>query len=323
MNWLRLLSGVLGWQAAARRRPALSEGQLSRLLPRLVLFLTLGQLLAGCAGPAQVRVGPAEQVDQTEDVDLPLRLRRDDLLTGIAACHLRRVAQNSDRGATDAVVIAALERYEFTVELMIARSNQLMRGAANPAERASLRELSRDACDQLAALTGVPSSLVRFDATGKLDNTWVSVNGEIGEGFSETVIRRLRQDKAVGLLINSPGGSLFEARRLGRYLRTNGLRVGVDGLCTSACVDVLAGGIERYVTSSAKLGIHQSKVPKHLSSHEGGQLSVAAAALYLREMGVDEVVALAAAAVPNNKMYWIPVSEALKTGLATKLVGEL
>ena len=198
-----------------------------------------------------------------------------------------------------------------------------MRAAANPAERASLRELSREACDQLAALTGVPSSLVRFDATGKLDNTWVSVNGEIGEGFAETIIGRLRQDKAVGLLINSPGGSLFEARRLGRYLRANGLRVGVDGLCTSACVDVLAGGIERYVTSSAKLGIHQSKVPKHLSSHEGGQLSVVAAALYLREMGVDDGVALAAAAVPNNRMYWIPVSEALKTGLATKLVGEL
>jgi hypothetical protein len=77
---------------------------------------------------------------------------------------------------------------------------------------------------------------------------------------------------------------------------------------------VLAGGIERYVTSNAKLGIHQSKVPKHLSSHEGGQLSVVAAALYLREMGVDEGIALAAAAVPNNSMYWIPVSEALKTG---------
>jgi hypothetical protein len=71
------------------------------------------------------------------------------------------------------------------------------------------------------------------------------------------------------------------------------------------------------------LGIHQSKVPKHLSSHEGGQLSVVAAALYLREMGVDEGIALAAAAVPNNSMYWIPVSEALKTGLATKVVGEL
>jgi hypothetical protein len=31
-------------------------------------------------------------------------------------------------------------------------------------------------------------------------------------------------------------------------------------------------------------------------------------------------VALAAAAVPNDKMYWISLGEALETGLATKVV---
>ena len=45
-----------------------------------------------------------------------------------------------------------------------------------------------------------------------------------------------------------------------------------------------------------------------------------AAALYLREMGIDDTVALAAASVPNDSMYWISVGEALETGLATKLV---
>jgi hypothetical protein len=288
-------------------------------IQRMVLscgWLLLFLLLTGCAGLGK----PG---DRRSGGNLPPGMERDDLLTSIAACHLRRVVQNADRGATDAVVIAAVEGYGFSVEQMIDRSNDLMRAAIDPAQRGTLRKLSVNACEQLAALTGVAPSLVRFDETGKLGNTWVSVNGEIGDGFADAVITRLREDKAVGLLINSPGGSLFEARRLGRYLRANGLRVGVNELCTSACVDVLAGGIERYVTSNAKLGIHQSKVPKHLSSHEGGQLSVAAAALYLREMGIDDVVALAAAAVPNNSMYWISVPEALKTGLATKLVNDL
>ena len=297
-------------------QPPLRSAGLRKAI-RLVTMLVLCLLLAACAAPGQPRP------DQPEAGEPLPGLQRDDLLTGIAACHLRRVAQNGDRGATDAVVIAAVERYGFSVDQMIERSNALMRAASNPAEHASLRELSQGACEQLAALTGVSPSLVRFDETGQLDNTWVSVNGEIGDGFADTVIARLRRDKAVGLLINSPGGSLYEARRLGRYLRANGLRVGVDSLCTSACVDVLAGGIERYVTGDAKLGIHQSKVPKHLSSHEGGQLSVVAAALYLREMGVDDGIALAAAAVPNNSMYWISVAEALKSSLATRLVETL
>jgi hypothetical protein len=281
-----------------------------------VVPLLLALSLGGCAGSGGLSVG--------KQADLPPGTTRDDLLTSIAACHLRRVVQNEDRGATDAVVIAAVERYGFEVQEMVERANALTTTAAvDPAARASLRQVARDACEKLAALTGTTPSLVRFDRGGNIGNTWVVVKGEIHEGFADEVIGKLRSEKAVGLLISSPGGSLYEARSLGRYLRQNGLRVGVNDVCTSACVDVLAGGIERYVTRRAKLGIHQSKVPKHLSSHEGGQLSVVAAALYLREMGIDDTVALAAASVPNDSMYWISLAEALETGLATKLVDSL
>jgi hypothetical protein len=284
-----------------------------RLLPALLVLLLIG----GCGGTLPVGIGG------DKPAPLPDGMSRDDLLTTIAACHLRRVAQTGDRGSTDTVVITALEGYGFSVKKMVQRANALTEAAADPANRAGMRRIAGDACERLALLTGTTSGLVRFDDSGGLDSTWVVVDGEIHEGFADEVIGKLRSEKAVGLVISSPGGSLFEARRLGRYLRRNGLRVGVKGLCTSACVDVLAGGIERYVTPRARLGIHQSKVPQHLSSHEGGQLSVAAAALYLREMGVDEVVALAAASVPNDSMYWITVAEALETGLATQLVNSL
>lgn len=293
------------WPARCRGTPVLS----------LVLGLLLALLLSGC-GSVDTRVEGGE-------APLPPGMNRDDLLTFIAACHLRRVVQNDDRGATDAVVIAAIERYGFEVEEMVDRANALTLAAGDPAAQDALKRRAGSACETLASLTGTTPSLVRFDRSGNVGNTWVVVKGEIHEGFADEVIDKLRQEKAVGLLITSPGGSLYEARRLGRYLRQNGLRVGVTGLCTSACVDVLAGGIERYVTRSAQLGIHQSKVPKSLSSHEGGQLSVVAAALYLREMGVDDVVALAAASVPNDSMYWISTDEALETGLATKLVDSL
>jgi hypothetical protein len=280
------------------------------LVPVLAMLLALA--LIGCAGSPPQRIGKAPAPDG---------LSRDDLLTGIAACHLHRVVQTGDVTVTDAAVIAAIERWDFDIDEMVGRSNELMRAAADPARRSNLRQLAAGACGRLGRLTGVTPALVRFNEdSGEIGNTWVEVKGQINDGFADQVIARLREAKAVGLVISSPGGSLYEARRLGRWLRDNGMRVAVDDLCTSACVDVLAGGIERYVTANAKLGIHQSRVPKHLSSHEGGQLSVVTAALYLREMGVDDSIALAAAAVPNSAMYWISVPEALETGLATKLI---
>ncbi|MCG6939673.1 MAG: hypothetical protein LJE69_00275 [Thiohalocapsa sp.] len=309
------MSTHAGLHRPQARRRGIAGGLMRALMRAGVLGLLVALLLGGCGG-AGVRLGSGKATP-------PPGMDRDELLTSIAACHLRRVVQNNDRGATDAVVIAAIERYGFDVEEMVDRANALTVAASDSATGGSLRRLAANACEKLATLTGTTPSLVRFDRTGKVGNTWVVVNGEIDEGFADDVIEKLRREKAVGLLINSPGGSLYEARRLGRYLRQNGLRVGVSGVCTSACVDVLAGGIERYVTRDAKLGIHQSKVPKYLSSHEGGQLSVVAAALYLREMGVDDAVALAAASVPNDSMYWISPDEALETGLATKLVDSL
>lgn len=297
----------LRWRCfVAMRRFVLGVRLRSAALPWALLALGL---LAGCAEMPMRATA------------LPPGVEPDELLTEIAACHLRRVTQQDDRAVTDAVVIASLERFGLDVDRMIDRANALTRAAADdPAQAVVLRARAQTACERLASLTGATSGLVRFDAEGQVKKTWLVVDGEISKGFAEKVIGRLRAERAVGLVINSPGGSLYEARQLGRWLRENGLPVGVSRLCTSACVDVLAGGVERYATAGARLGIHQSRVPAHLSSHEGGQLSVVTAALYLREMGIDDGIALAAAAVPNNDMYWISIPEALETGLVTKVV---
>lgn len=272
----------------------------------LLFVLILG---TGCAfNPAKKAAGDR----------IPPDISRDDLLTVTAACHLLRVGQTTDVGATDVVVIAAVEQFDFTVEQVLDRSEELV-NAFQSNER-DLAEGAKVACGRLAEYTGVQPALVRFRKSGQVSTTWVQVSGEIDKGFADRTIARLRQNKAIGLVIESPGGSVYEARKLGYYIRSNGLRVGVAGLCASACIDVLAGGVERYVTPTARLGIHQSKVPKRYSSHEGGQLYVAESALYLREMGVDEAIALVAATVPKDEMRWISLSDAFETGLATDLV---
>ena len=281
----------------------------------LALVVALGAGLPGCSSTMG---RPAlSTVPQP-----PPGLSRDQLLSVVAACHLLRVGQTLDNRVTDATVVAAVQKYHYDYAAMIQRANQLVR--SYQAKGPALAERAAQACADLAALTQVRPALVRLEESGRPRAVWLRVDGaEITEGFAERVIRELRGKKAVGLIINSPGGSVFEARTLGRYLRANGLRTAVDQICVSACIDVLAGGAERYVTRDARLGIHQSKVPERYSSHEGGQLYVADSFRYLREMGVDADVAIAAASIPNDKLLLIPLSDALETHLVTAVVERL
>ncbi|MBK1722681.1 ATP-dependent Clp protease proteolytic subunit [Thiocystis violacea] len=277
------------------------------------LFALFGLALFGCA-PGSL-TGDRSPIQ----APTPVRLSRDEVLSTTAACHLLRVGQWNDVAVTDAVVIVAADKYKLQVDDIIARSNQLAQEyQSHPTD---LLTRAIDACHRLEDVTGVVSALVRFEPSGELRTTWLRIDGtEISSGFAKRTAAELRRRRAIGLVINSPGGSVFEARKLGRYLRANGLRAAVDGYCASACVDVLAGGVERYVTPSAKLGIHQSKVPRRYSSHEGGQLYVADSFRYLREMGVDADVAIAAASVPHDEILLIPLADALETGLVTGVV---
>jgi hypothetical protein len=253
----------------------------------------------------------------------PVKLDRDTLLNELATCHMLRVSQARDARATDAAVLAALERYRVTPEQVAARANALLPMARSQGQ--AFAKAGERACARLSERTGVQSRLVRSKGTeaAPASGVWVRYEGEISTGLADKLAARLRKERADGLIINSPGGNVSEARKLGRHLRANALSVAVDKVCTSACVDILAGGVSRYITEGARIGIHQSSAPSSLGSHNTGQSYVAGSALYLREMGVDPEVALAAASMPPNKMYWISTTEAIRTGLATNLIRSL
>ena len=275
-----------------------------------VTVLAMFLAIAGCAG-----------VGARDPGSSPKGLTRDQLLSQMAACHLLRVAQAGQKTVTDATVLAAGKRYGVSFPDVVARANQLLdRYRTNPG---ALGQRAGQSCVDLAVLTGVAPGLVRLGESGAERGPWLRVTAEITDGFAERVIRELRAARAVGLVINSPGGSVYEARKLGRYLRANGLRTAVDRVCVSACIDVLAGGTARYATRTARLGVHQSRVPGRDGSYEGGQVYVADSFRYLREMGVDPDVAIAAATVPNDRLLLIPLREALATRLLTGVVERL
>ncbi len=289
-----------------------------RLAPqsgKLMFMVVALSWVSGCAVSPEFPAVP-NQVAQPASATLD----RDTLLNELAACHMLRVSQARDARATDTAVLAALERYGVTPEQLAARANALVLVARSQGQ--AFATAGKRACGRLAEYTGVQSRLVRSKGAdaGDVSGVWVRYEGEITTGLASELASHLRRERAVGLVISSNGGNVYEARKLGRYLRANELNVAVDKVCASACIDILAGGVSRYITPRARIGIHQSSAPGSIGSHNTGQSYVAGSALYLREMGIDPEVALAAASVPPNQMYWFSTNEAIKTGLATNLI---
>lgn len=127
--------------------------------------------------------------------------------------------------------------------------------------------------------------------------------------------------------INSPGGMVAEALEIGRMLR--GLEFDTTILpgtaCLSSCPYILASGVERRVSSTGAVGLHQHyyETPGYMPvflAVEDIQRSQGETMAYLIEMGVDPGVMVYGLNTPPNDIYVLVESELLESGLATELI---
>lgn len=92
--------------------------------------------------------------------------------------------------------------------------------------------------------------------------------------------------------IDSAGGSVIAAMKIGRLLRQERESVMVEGICFSACVFVLAGAVDRVVFPPGKVGIHRPYLGSY-SSEARREIESALRLMrdYLREMDVSPQLA--------------------------------
>ncbi|MDF2235062.1 hypothetical protein P2H44_21080 [Albimonas sp. CAU 1670] len=152
------------------------------------------------------------------------------------------------------------------------------------------------------------------------------VAGAIDEGAAARLRFYLedlpRPPDAVAL--HSPGGSVDEALKIGRRLRELDLDTLAlpDAACLSACPYILAGGVERTVSRTAWVGLHQhyydenTLLPAFLAVEkiQEGQGKVME---YLAEMGVDPLLMTHALRTPPEDMYLLVEEELTRYRLAT------
>jgi ATP-dependent protease ClpP protease subunit len=155
------------------------------------------------------------------------------------------------------------------------------------------------------------------------------IDGEIDSTDADKVrsllaSRRAQSVASEWLSINSRGGSINTAMTIGRMFRTERVGITVDpkGLCLSACVLILAGAVDRIVTSG-KVGIHRpylKKMPRqsyqNKAVRESFRMMLQEIRTYLREMNVSEKLADDMVAVVPERIRFLTQDDLNRYGFA-------
>jgi hypothetical protein len=156
----------------------------------------------------------------------------------------------------------------------------------------------------------------------------IYIRGPIDEGlpdvFRDAVEALKARNEISSLILDSPGGFVTSAMEIGRLVRSTQMRVVLDPgtECLSACVLILAAGVERFFPPNSRVGIHRLYFPPE----EFAQLDFANAEEayrqmstrvkdYLREMRISETLFERMQAVNIDDVQFIEQDDAERLGL--------
>jgi hypothetical protein len=160
------------------------------------------------------------------------------------------------------------------------------------------------------AAVAVPVNAMQFHAES-LDthSEMIEAIGPIIPGDTDrlwSVLRGLPSTKHVSAMtLDSPGGSLTEARSLADLVRTMHGAVGVlsGAQCASACFLIFAAGNHRFMAADALIGVHSAS--EHGSETVGSVASTMIVAREAATLGVPAPIISKMVQTPPGRMEWL------------------
>jgi hypothetical protein len=187
------------------------------------------------------------------------------------------------------------------------------------------------------------------------ESSWVLIDGVIEAGASSRLEQHLERyyiskgAQPPNVVLNSPGGSLFEGMLIGLLIREMGLSTSIgeqtdffrgasdpeiewgwvssgDAICASACAYAFLGGADRYMTKGQNIGFHQffndkgdTLLKQRLlvdESSSSAQIVTGLIVEYLGELGdVSFLILSEAARALKNEMNWVSRERAIELGV--------
>lgn len=149
----------------------------------------------------------------------------------------------------------------------------------------------------------------RLDIVLAPDGRSVTLSGPFGMGAASRFQRTLeRTPQLQRVLLDSPGGRLFEAHEIATAVRLRGLHTRASGDCASACTLVFVAGLNRSLAPGTRLGFHRASVPTLNPLHD--QFANRKLASLYDEAGLPRDFVFRVLATPASAM-WFPTGALL------------
>lgn len=155
----------------------------------------------------------------------------------------------------------------------------------------------------------------------------LSIRGAIAPGDGTRIVADLQSGRPAIVLFDSPGGSVADALAIGRAVRDIGAKTRLDeaAVCFSACPYMFVGGLERQVSDTARLGVHQhsfgeSTILPAFLAVDDIQRGQAGVLRHLDDMGIDLRIMGPAMATPADEIYILTANELREWNVASDQV---
>lgn len=103
--------------------------------------------------------------------------------------------------------------------------------------------------------------LANYDLSLSRDKTKIIFEGGMGFGASADFENYLKDNPTVnGVILNSIGGRLYEARQISNIILKNGLNTFSTTVCLSACTIAFLSGTKRIIGEGSTFGFHRSSM---------------------------------------------------------------
>jgi hypothetical protein len=156
----------------------------------------------------------------------------------------------------------------------------------------------------------------------------ISIHSEIKKGDSEAftdLTKAVANDRQIWVNLDSPGGDVVEAMRIGRLIRERFMFTAImpERKCASACVFILMAGVYRLAGPTARVGIHRPKfdseyfadlTPDHARTIYDSMLREVQKYFLVDMSGSDEAFRLMMA-IPSDQLRWLTYDEVNRLNL--------